>query len=679
MNFNMSSIRVRLLVVIIALIVVSLGVLAGLSHYFAKRTLTASVNETAMAIGSDYANQVQGFANEMVTIMQDIASIPQVRHPADKNELIATMDEAVKRTGKFDVLSVIALDGSAQRSDGVATNLGDRDYFKKVVSTKKPYISDPLVSRATGKLAVQVVVPIFDNGVLVGVLNASVSLDHLQDIVKNIKFKASGYGAVADDSGVLIAHGQKPELIGKINLKEKKIKPELNLGAAEIDDGMLKAFKDASETGKPVQATYSFLGSAPLMSVFQVIELPGNQRWVMIVTAPQAEATKEVDSLTVMLAVATVACLILATLVVVVFSARFSKPIAKIRDEALTLAEGDLRGREIGVRSADEIGQLAAAFAKMAGNLRDLVGKVQDKAGTVAESSQLLTANAHQSANASNQVAGSIIQIAQGSDKQAEAVNNVTVVAEGMTASIGQIAATSKQIAQIAADTLHRTEQGREAIDKATEQIKIIGEGAAGVQKTIDQLGQGSQEIREIVEMISSIAGQTNLLALNAAIEAARAGEAGRGFAVVAEEVRKLAEESNQAAQKIAGLIQRNENDMNQAVSVTKASTEGVKTGIAVVESAGGTFRTIAEAVERLSTQISGVTEAIEQISRGSTDLVASVQSIDRISRENAAEAQSVSAATEEQSASMQEIAASSQALSRTSEELQEAVANFKV
>jgi len=198
----------------------------------------------------------------------------------------------------------------------------------------------------------------------------------------------------------------------------------------------------------------------------------------------------------------------------------------------------------------------------------------------------------------------------------------MTAVAEEITTSIGQIAATSKQVVQIAADTAERTGQGREEINTAVEQIRTIGNGAEALQKTIDKLGKGSWEIREIVAMISTIAAQTNLLALNAAIEAARAGAAGRGFVVVAEEVRKLAEESGQAAHKIAGLIQTNKDNMNQAVTATQAITDGVKTGIQVVESAGDTFKRIAEAVERLSAQMSDVTEAIGLISRGSETLL---------------------------------------------------------
>ena len=122
----------------------------------------------------------------------------------------------------------------------------------------------------------------------------------------------------------------------------------------------------------------------------------------------------------------------------------------------------------------------------------------------------------------------------------------------------------------------------------------------------IDRLGNvlDPKEISEIVTLISTIAKQTNLLALNAAIEAARAGEHGRGFAVVAEEVRKLAEESNQATEQISALIQQNQLNMDQAVAATQAGAEGIRAGIPLVQATGETFKNIVESILQLCDQI---------------------------------------------------------------------------
>jgi methyl-accepting chemotaxis protein len=680
-GLKMSSIRVRLLIIIISIMVFSLGGLTGVSYYFSKQALSESVNEAAMAVGTDYAARVNASVNEMIIYSQDLANTRSMRSGNDKRLMADAMADTLKRSGKaFATIGFIALDGNSFRFDQSTVFLGDREYFKKAVGTKQLVISDPVLSRAIGKLSFQVVVPVLDySGAAIGVINGTVSLDNLSEIVNRLKFEDTGFGAVFDKNGLTIANGKNPEFIGKLNLAEKKINPELKLAVAEIDDQLISLYKAASEGGKQVRGTYTNFDGVLHLAIFTPIDLPGGQRWVMMVSAPEAEAIREIGTLSILMVTVSAVFIILAVLFVVFFSARFARPIVKIRDEALMLAAGDLRHREIDIQSKDEIGQLADAFRQMADNLRNLVAKVQAKAEAVTVTSGGLTANAQQSAIAANQVAESITHITAGSDEQASAVSNISAVVEQMSASIEQIAATGRQIGEIAVGTLQSTEQGRTAIDKAMEQMRSIGDGAEAVQRAIANLAQGSREIGEIVNLISSIAGQTNLLALNAAIEAARAGEAGRGFAVVAEEVRKLAEESNQAAHKIAGLIQRNETDMNQAIAVTQDSNKGVETGIKVVESAGDSFKIITTSVESLSSQIQDITVSIDQIAAGSQTLVISVQSVDKVSKENAAEAQTVSAATEQQSASMQEIAASSQALAQTAVELQSSVANFKV
>ncbi|MDR3565278.1 MAG: methyl-accepting chemotaxis protein, partial [Negativicutes bacterium] len=454
---------------------------------------------------------------------------------------------------------------------------------------------------------------------------------------------------------------------------------DLKLKETELDDRIIALFKKVSESGKQAQGKYVFVDGVSRVAVYTPIDLPGGQRWIMIVSAPEAEVTREAATLGKTALSISLVLLLLAMVFIVVISRRFAKPIALIRDECLLLTQGDFREREAKVHSEDEIGQLAGGFRQMRTNLRGLVTQVQSQADQVAAAAEELTASAQQSADAANQVAGSITEIAQGTDKQAAAANKITEVAEEMSASTEQITATAREVSGIAGSTSQEAEQGRRAVEEAIGQMTQIGQGSEAVQSAIAELAHGSQEISEIVTLIATIAGQTNLLALNAAIEAARAGEHGRGFAVVAEEVRKLAEQSNQAAQQIEALIRRNQTNMDQAVVATQAGTSGVKAGVTVVNTAGETFRKIAGSVIQLSTQIKDISESMEQMASASQTLVSSIQDVDKVSRENAAEAQMVSAATEEQSASMEEIASSSQGLAKLAGDLQAAVAKFRV
>jgi methyl-accepting chemotaxis protein len=168
-------------------------------------------------------------------------------------------------------------------------------------------------------------------------------------------------------------------------------------------------------------------------------------------------------------------------------------------------------------------------------------------------------------------------------------------------------------------------------------------------------------------------------LALNAAIEAARAGEQGRGFAVVAEEVRKLAEPSQEAAKKIADLIGEIQNDTNMAVMAMDDGTREVKIGGQVVNAAGVAFRDITKLIDQVSAQVTEISAATQQMATGSQQIVGAVKKIDDLSKMSASESQSVSAATEEQLASMEEIAGSSEALAKLAQELSAATAKFHV
>ena len=363
-----------------------------------------------------------------------------------------------------------------------------------------------------------------------------------------------------------------------------------------------------------------------------------------------------------------------------VFAARsIVKPVKMIVAYVEAVANGDLSDRKHNINSQDEIGQLADSVVKMTHNLRSLIRQINANAEQLAASSEELTASAEQSAQASNQVAISMTEVSSGANAQLAAATDTSAIVEQMSAGIEQIAANANLVAGQSEQAAGKAINGGAAVDKAVSQMTLIENTVNTSAQVVAVLGERSKEIGQIVDTISGIAGQTNLLALNAAIEAARAGEQGRGFAVVAEEVRKLAEQSEEAAKKIASLIGEIQVDTDKAVEAMNNGTREVKTGADVVNAAGVSFREIADLVTEVSEQVKQMSGAIQQMATGSQQIVDSVKQIGDLSKNSAGEAQSVSAATEEQLASMEEISSSSRALATLAQELQTAVTKFRV
>lgn len=357
---------------------------------------------------------------------------------------------------------------------------------------------------------------------------------------------------------------------------------------------------------------------------------------------------------------------------------RIAKPINELSGIAEKVAAGNLM-LTADMSREDEIGDLAASFNTMIKQLKGLIRQIVTNAEQVAASSEELTASAQQSAQAATQVAHSITDVAEGAGEQLKASTGASMVVEEISASIGEISVTMQAVANQSVKTAGKAKEGGKALNKAVDQMKKIEKTVNTSAEVVADLGQRSQEIGQIVDTISGIAGQTNLLALNAAIEAARAGEQGRGFAVVADEVRKLAEQSQEATKKINELVLEIQAGTNNAVTAMTDGTREVKFGAEVVDEAGNTFKEIVEMVELVSDQVAEMSNSVEQIAKGSEQIVDSVKQINAFSKRAAAESETVSAATEEQSASMGEIATASQSLAVLSENLQRSISSFKI
>ena len=378
--------------------------------------------------------------------------------------------------------------------------------------------------------------------------------------------------------------------------------------------------------------------------------------------------------------------MLITTIVCVLLLLAFSyKLINSIRD-ALNimvhvcnkLSSGNFIVRTEPSQRKDELGDVHRALYDMTLKIGDLLKEVSKTTEQMAAASQQLNSSSMESANAATSVAQSVADAASVVVQQQTAVTNGADSVASISQSVKSISQETEEISQEADQAAKKAEAGNLVVEKSVNQIHSVEEKVRTTARLVDELGARSQEIGAIVDTISDLAGQTNLLALNAAIEAARAGEQGRGFAVVAEEVRKLAEQSATAAQQIADLIGRIQNDTSKAVASMDSDRQAVVQGAESVEGLRQVFEEINGLVIDVAGKIESMSDSIQHVADQSSEITNHMEQIDTGAAKVADNMQSISAATEEQSASAQEIASASDSLARQAQDVQENLQKFK-
>ncbi|MGE7778347.1 methyl-accepting chemotaxis protein [Peribacillus sp. NPDC097264] len=360
-------------------------------------------------------------------------------------------------------------------------------------------------------------------------------------------------------------------------------------------------------------------------------------------------------------------------------SSVISKPIEKLSKMANRVAEGDLNIEKIEVRTRDEIYVLNQSFEKMTQNLHHTITAISSNTNKVTSSAEQLSVSSEQSKLAAETIALSIQEISgasESSTRQLEiSLGSLNEVSQG----VERITESTASMSELSKETEKQAEEGSHYVEENLKQMRFIHESVNQSNQVIDSLSERSNQIGNIIDVITGIAGQTNLLALNAAIEAARAGEHGKGFAVVADEVKKLAEQSQNSTKLITDLIMGMQDDTRNSVTIMKDVMDNAEQGVKVSVETSNKFAQILQSTRDITPKIEEITASIQQISVSVDEVSETSNKLTAHAQENAANSEEVAASTEEQLASMEEINSSVHSLTSMADELKQVVRKFQI
>jgi methyl-accepting chemotaxis protein len=660
---NMSSIKSKLVFLLVTLVVIPIIALGSISYITARDILSSELKESSKQITDkiNYSLDIYFESNEknldmlsknfnvtdvlnmqpdqMKYVFNALGNVKDA-HPDIANVYIGTHNKKMFIYPEADLPA--GFDPTS------------RPWYQRAVKEGKIIWTDPYLDTATKQLTITVAKPVnSSSGEFTGVVAMDITLDQLSNHLGETKLGRNGYFTMTDGNGIIELHPNK-DLIGK-----------------EIP---VKELKDAVLTGTAEAVDYEYDGDKKF-GVFIKNERIG---WHLIGTMSYNEINSQMSSIIFKTSAAGIIIAIIAVIIGIFVSRPMTKSLQVLVEDVKKIGGGDFTVRS-NVRSNDEIGVLASTVNKMVEDVGSLMRNIGGVSNEVTSAAHTLAATSEETNASIEEVAKTISEVAGAANDQAISTESGLEKTAELADSIQAVANAIGRVKEILNEANQLNSNGINIVKVLTVKTNESNSSAQRVGEVVGEVDGRTNQIGTIISTISQIADQTNLLALNASIEAARAGEAGRGFAVVADEIRKLAEQSARAASQIRDLItgiqaqsKHAVDTMNKARGIVVEQTNAVTETEAIFNEITSTVQVINKEVENIISLNAGMISRKEGIMEIMESIAASAQ-------QSSASTQEISASTEEQLATIEEVTRTAENLNHLSIKLNKEIEKFKV
>lgn len=667
------SFKMKLLITILPVVIIGMSILSFTTFYQFRKNIENELINNKLEEGKKLTENINTWLEGKLLEVRSSANTPTAK-------LIETDISAVDNfnaerikfleknyPGEYDnaAATLFNNDGKsrAQYSNGNFVNgdVSEKAWYKNLMSGVPYNISNPVVSKGTGKTLVVIGVPINNESEqIIGTMISAVNLLHIQEKVKEFKYGDKGYSLLIGNDGTILEHPDE-SLVMKTKISEIQDENIQSLGKE-----MMEKESGVFRFGNGDNKSIVFYNKVPLSG------------WSVASVVSEKELFASSNRLMTILLFITIAIVFIIALVIAFVAKQMTLPLTKLSDFAEEIALGNLTN-ELEIHGQDEISKVTKGLNNTVLKLKEMIGDISSSADEVMVVSNSLASATSESLKGSEDVSRSMQEIATGAVSQAEGASKASIVTGELVEDINEVFKKCNYMINIVEKSSDMSVTVSQGVKEAVDSIKNIAATNKHNVEEIQNLLEQSREIGQIVDVISGIAEQTNLLSLNAAIEAARAGEQGRGFAIVADEVRKLAEQSSNSSKKISELISGVQKQIEIISNKMDAGTSEVMHGVKMATLVGNDFEEIEKAFNEVNSVVSDVSKATNRMEKKVNVTADIINNVAAVTEENAASTEEVTASNEEQTAFMHQIVESTYTLEELVEKLNNTVEKFKL